>query len=177
MKPKVFVSKCLGLSACRWDGGIAPDPFIEKLKPRVDFIGICPECEIGLGVPREPLRIIFKRNFYRLIQLNTGKDLTASILKFTSKFLKTHKKIDAFILKSRSPSCGIKNVKAYANLKASRPIEKTSGFFAKEILKQLPDMAVETEETLANLRRRKKFIAKLFATDNKRKNSKKRRKK
>lgn len=140
------------------------DEFIEKLKPRVNFITACPECEIGLGVPRDPIRIVFQKGSYILMQLNSEKDITDKMNKFVSGYFKSIKEIDGFILKARSPSCGIKDVEVYSGINASRSTQKTSGFFGREILRHFPNIAVETEATLANSAIRGHFMARVFAS-------------
>ncbi|MBN1405681.1 MAG: DUF523 domain-containing protein [Candidatus Omnitrophica bacterium] len=161
-KPNIFISRCLNSARCRWNGEIISDKFVEKLKPYVNFITTCPECEIGLGTPRNPIRIVFEGNSYRLTQLNTGKDITKLMNAFVRKYIKSIKDIDGFILKDRSPSCGIKSVKVYAGLDAMRPIKRTLGFFAKGILENFPDIVIETEARLASPTVRRRFIEKVF---------------
>lgn len=162
IKPKVFVSKCLGFEACRWNGEIMPDSFVEKLKPHVEYITTCPEVEIGLGVPRDPIRVIFKNNKKSLVQLNTKKDVTAVMQKFAAGFLGSLSGVDGFILKGRSPSCGIKDVKIYPSLEPSGVIKKGTGFFGQEVLERFPCAAIETEERLSNYPIREHFLTKLF---------------
>ena len=102
VKPKLFSSKCLGFAACRWNGETIPDRFIESLKPHVNFITECPESTIGLGVPRDPIRIVLEEDEYKLQQLNTSKDITEKMVKFSKDFASSLEEIDGFILKDRS---------------------------------------------------------------------------
>jgi uncharacterized protein YbbK (DUF523 family) len=57
-KPVVVVSKCITFEPVRWNGQIVASEFVEKLKPYVNFIPVCPEVEIDFGVPRDPVRIV-----------------------------------------------------------------------------------------------------------------------
>ena len=79
VKPNVFVSRCLGFGRCRWNGEELSDAFVESLKPFVNIITTCPEYEIGLGVPRDPIRIVLTGGKRRLAQLGTERDVTAEI--------------------------------------------------------------------------------------------------
>lgn len=162
LKPKIFVSRCLGFAACRWNGETIPDRFVESLKPYASFVTECPEATIGLGIPRDPIRIVLDNNKYRLQQLNTGKDVTADMEKFSEDFLSSMEEVDGFILKDRSPSCGLKDVKVYHSLKPGSSLGKTSGFFAKEVLKRFAHLAVETEMRLTNFNLREDFLTKIF---------------
>ena len=162
LKPRVFVSRCLGFARCRWNGDIIADEFVEKLGPYVTYINTCPEFEIGLGVPRDPVRIVFKDDSYRLMQLNTEEDLTAKMSGFVSSYLASLEDIDGFILKDRSPSCGLKDVKVYASLKPSSSIKRTSGFFAQGVLEDFPGLAIESEARLSNFLIREHFLTRVF---------------
>lgn len=163
-RPRIFSSRCLGFEACRWNGVTIPDRSVESLKPFVDYVTACPEAEIGLGVPRDPIRIVFRDDKYSLVQLNTKKDVTDDMARFASGFLDSLGEVDGFILKDRSPSCGIKDVKVYPDLEPSGVILKTDGFFAREVLKRYPLVAVETESRLTNYNLREHFLTRVFTS-------------
>ena len=113
-------------------------------------------------MPRDPVRIVFQKDSYRLMQLNTEKDLTEKMNSFVSKYIASIKTVDGFILKDRSPSCGLKDVKVYSSLKPSSSIKKASGFFAGGVLENFPNIAVETEARLTNFTIREHFLTKIF---------------
>lgn len=161
-KPKILVSKCLGFDACRWNGVIIEEQFIKKLSDFVEFITVCPEVEIGLGVPRDPIRIIKKNGEYFLIQYKTEKDITKVMENFSKKFLKKIEKenIDGVILKDRSPSCGIKDVKIFSDKNVV--VQKGSGFFAKDVVNTFTNIPVESEGRLNNLYLKENFLTKVF---------------
>jgi uncharacterized protein YbgA (DUF1722 family)/uncharacterized protein YbbK (DUF523 family) len=161
-KPKVFSSKCLGFASCRWNGETIPDKFIEALKPYVYFVTNCPEAEIGLGIPRDPVRIVKRDDKLKMMQLNTEKDVTASMNDFTGKLLDALNDVDGFILKDRSPSCGIKDVKIYSGLEKGSSIGKAPGLFAAGVLKKFPHLSIESEARLTNYNIHEHFLTKLF---------------
>lgn len=66
-KPILFISACLEFEKVRYNGQSIPFQIVKGLIPFVDFIKACPEYEIGLGVSREPIRIVKKGNEYRFI--------------------------------------------------------------------------------------------------------------
>ena len=72
VKPIVVVSKCITFENVRWNAKIIFNDFVEKLKPFVDFIPVYPEVQIGLSVPRDPLRIVLVDGVKRLMQPATG---------------------------------------------------------------------------------------------------------
>lgn len=168
-KPVILVSSCLGFSACRYNNQCIQNKLIEDLKPYVDFINICPEVEIGLGTPREPIRLILENQSIKVFQPASGMDFTDRMNAFSSDFLSSLPEVDAFILKSRSPSCGIKDVKIYSGRINGSQIEKGIGLFAEAVIKKYPDKLVEDEGRLTNYRIREHFLIRLFTDFNFRK--------
>ena len=164
-RPLIVVSKCIEFDACRYNGQLIPDGFVRQIKSHVDFIPVCPEVEIGLGVPRDPIHIVSERGELTLIQPSTGKDLTLKMSRFAASFLDTLPEVDGFILKSRSPSCGIKDVKIHEPGEKGRVITaKSAGFFGGEVLNKFPHLAVEDEGRLTNYRIREHFLTRIFAS-------------
>ncbi len=139
------------------------DLFIKKLEPFVEFRTVCPELEIGLGVPRDPIRLVKKGNNLRLMQPATDRDVTGSMINFSNGFLLKITEVDGFILKGRSPSCGIKDVKYYPGIEKSMAVEKGPGFFGSAVLERFTDIAVEDEGRLSNFRIRDHFLTRIFS--------------
>lgn len=160
--PIVVASKCLELDACRYNGQTIRAPFILSLMPHVELTPVCPEVEIGLGTPRDPIRIVTIRGQRRLVQPATGTDVSEAMTGFSECFLSRLPAVDGFILKSRSPSCGIKDTKIYGETDASGPIARDAGLFGGAVLARFPYAAVEDEGRLTNFRLRHHFLTKLF---------------
>jgi uncharacterized protein YbgA (DUF1722 family)/uncharacterized protein YbbK (DUF523 family) len=162
LKPRVVVSKCLGFDRCRYNEEIIPDGFVEKLSDHVEFIKICPEVEIGLGIPRAPIRIVEKAGELTLFQPDSGKYFTKKMINFTDKYLSSLTNIDGFILKNRSPSCGPADVKIFQGLDKSAGAYRGSGFFGGEVVKRFIAAVIEDEGRLKNFTIREHFLIKLF---------------
>jgi uncharacterized protein YbgA (DUF1722 family)/uncharacterized protein YbbK (DUF523 family) len=163
-KPMVVVSKCLEFEACRYNGDVIYDETVKSLAPFVTFIPVCPEVEIGLGIPRETIRIISENGEQRLIQPSTEKDVTDVMNTFSDSFLSSLSEVDGFLLKNRSPSCGTREVKVYASMKKGATSEKGSGLFGGKVLDTYGHLAVEEEGRLKNFTIREHFFTKLFTT-------------
>ncbi|NBI07985.1 YbgA family protein [Senegalia massiliensis] len=161
-KPKVVVSKCLGFSKCRYNGQVIQDDFVDKLGEYVHYITVCPEVEIGLGIPRKSIRLVLEDNEITLFQPETKNEYTNKMKKFTDDFLSSLKDVDGFLLKGRSPSCGIKDTKIYDGKKNPNVLRKGDGIFAKEVLKKYPYLAIEGEGRLTNFKIREHFLAHLY---------------
>jgi uncharacterized protein YbgA (DUF1722 family)/uncharacterized protein YbbK (DUF523 family) len=162
-RPILVISRCLGFEACRWNGEVARDPFVEVLVPHIRAITVCPEVDMGLGVPREPVHLEVWDSGIRLVQFGPGIDHTEGMLAFCRKFLKGLKEVDGFLLKARSPSCGNRDVKVYPRGSDDRgAIGKSAGIFAAEVMKSFPGLPVESEGRLRNHRIREHFLTRIF---------------
>lgn len=134
-KPTIVVSKCLEFDACRYNGEMIPDATIRNLQPFVTFIPVCPEVEIGLGTPRETIRIVEENGVNRLVQPSTREDVTEKMERFSNDFLHTISDVDGFILKNRSPSCGTRDVKIYSGFEKAPAKGKGPGLFGGAVVK------------------------------------------
>lgn len=161
-KPIIVISKCLGFESCRYNGGIQNDDFIKKLYDFVEYITVCPEIEIGLSTPREPIRIVQNNGELSLVQPKTGKDLSKAMYEFSQEFMNSLENVDGFVLKSRSPSCGIKDVKIYPKSERGGSSTKGKGFFAAVAQEKLPYLAIEDEGRLKDFKIREHFLTKIF---------------
>lgn len=159
-QPRVVVSRCLGFEHCRWNGEMIRSEIVQTLGPYMDFLPVCAEVEIGLGVPRKPVRLI--DNGGRLVQHETGLDVTVRMERFAASFADTLRDIDGFVLKSRSPSCGIKDVKVYRTEEAGNTGEKRAGLFAAALAARFPHTPAEDEGRLRNRRIREHFLTQIF---------------
>jgi uncharacterized protein YbgA (DUF1722 family)/uncharacterized protein YbbK (DUF523 family) len=162
-KPNIVVSKCLEFDSCRYNGQMIPDELVRNLKDHVNFIPVCPEVEIGLGTPRKTIRIQKndEHDSFKLIQPDTGDDLTDKMNQFSEEFIGNLKEIDGFILKNRSPSCAVKEAVVYSE-KGKYPF-KRPGFFAEKAINKFPELAIEEEGRLKNTRLKEHFLIKIFA--------------
>jgi uncharacterized protein YbgA (DUF1722 family)/uncharacterized protein YbbK (DUF523 family) len=160
-RPVVVVSECLGFGAVRYNGQILRSRFVEGLRSHVDFLHTCPEVGVGLGVPREPVRLVDRDGRLRMVQPATSRDLTGEMEAWSREFLDGVGPVDGFILKSRSPTCGIGDVRIYGS--DDGPVtSKESGLFARQVLERIPLAAVEDDGRLTNLKIRHHFLTTLF---------------
>ena len=163
-KPRIIFSRCLGFEACRYNANIIREAAVEHLVPFVDAETVCPEVEIGLGVPRDPIRLIGKQDSVRLVQPETGQDVTARMRAFCDEWLQAIDAADGFVLKYGSPSCGPREVKLYANEKRGAASTKTSGMFGGAVAEWFPRTIIEDEGRLKNFDVRQHFLTRIFAS-------------
>ena len=170
-KPKIIVSKCLEFSACRYDGQIINNKYINKLKKYIDFSPICPEVEIGMDIPRDTIRLIKGKNDSekKLYQPKTQKYFTTEMNSFSKKYFNQINIVDGFILKADSPSCGISTAKIYPRTGDVAAEGRGSGLFTSHILSTFPYHPKEEEKRLNNVFIREHFYTSIFSIANYRK--------
>ena len=161
-KPNIIVSKCLEFDACRYDGQIILNQHIKKMKRFVKFHTVCPEVEIGLGIPRKPIKLIQTDNNMLLYQPDTKLELSKKMNVFSKKYLTNLNKVDGFILKSASPSCGISTTKIFSDKKTLEHSIKGSGLFTNNIQTIFPNHPLIEDEELENAENRKHFYTSIF---------------
>lgn len=161
-KPIVVISKCIEFEPVRYNGQIIHDDFIRKLLNHVEAIPVCPEVGIGLGVPRDTLRLVRKGEDIHLIQPKTMNDYTDTMRDFSDNFLNELGEVDGFILKTGSPSSGLTRVKVYAKAERSPVVGRDSGIFASKVIKKYQHLALEEDMRLRNGTIKDHFLRKLF---------------
>lgn len=168
VKPVVVVSRCLGFEACRYNGQLDGCNLVEKLKDFVEFITVCPEVQIGLETPREAIRLIKEDEAspMRLVQHVTERELGKEMVEFGEEFLLSIPKVDGFILKSKSPSCGIKEVKIYKGTQKGSASVKGRGLFGESVIVKFPSLPVEDDGRVKNYNIRQHFLTKLYIMKN-----------
>lgn len=163
VKPRIVLSRCLGLEACRYNGQIINDHFVEKLRDYIEVVDVCPEADIGMGTPRDPVRLIYsEEGSHLMLQPTTGLDFTEKMNHYTQTFLNDLNEVDGFILKGRSPSCGLRDVKLFAKIDGGPSIKKGAGLFAQGAKECFPGLALEEEGRLNSFPLRHHFLTKLF---------------
>lgn len=160
----------LGVSACligkkvRYNGEHRQVYFItDVLGEHAKLVPVCPEVEIGMGVPREKVQLERSEKRPRLIGLTSRTDWTKKMYDFAERRPVELGKngLDGYIFKSGSPSCGTKKVLIYRGEKTIS--RKGVGIFATAIIKKFPLMPVEDESALESGAARDNFIVRLFA--------------
>jgi len=160
---KMGVSRCLLGDPVRYNGSHARDYFItDILGQYVSFVPVCPEVEIGMGVPRESLRLVGDPDSPRLVTTKTNKDYTDAMVSWAQKKLVELEKEElcGFIFKSKSPSSGMERIKVYD--RHGVPVNKGVGIFAGEFMRHFRLLPVEDEGRLHDPKLRENFIEQIF---------------
>lgn len=159
----VGVSRCLLGQKVRFDGGHKRDRFVDDILSKyVDFVPICPEVAIGMGVPREPIHLLGDPENPKVVGIkNTGLDVTRELKQYSKQAVKQLQHVSAYILKSKSPTCGMERVKVYSPKGGAT--NTGVGVFARALMQQFPNLPIEEEGRLNDPILRENFIERLFA--------------
>ena len=154
-RPRVGVSSCLLGEEVRFNGGHKRYRFLtDELGPYVDWVPFCPEVSIGLGIPREAIRLTAAG---RLVNRGGTADHTAAM---TARPLPAD--LDGYVFKAKSPSCGIRAIPRYGE--DGRPAGQAGqGLYASRVLSAFPLLAVEDEGRLNDPGLREAFAERIFA--------------
>jgi uncharacterized protein YbgA (DUF1722 family)/uncharacterized protein YbbK (DUF523 family) len=160
---RVGISACLLGQEIRFDGGHKWERYItDTLGKFFEWVPVCPEVEMGLGTPREMLRLVGEPEAPRLVFFKTGGDITDGMQAWAKARLDALAKLDlsGYILKSDSPSCGMERVRLYRA--AGIPSKDGVGIFARALMHRFPLLPVEEEGRLHDLPSRENFVERVF---------------
>lgn len=158
----VGISSCLLGDEVRFDGGHKFDAYINgTLADYFEFVPVCPEVAIGLGVPREPIRLVGDPHGPRAIGVrNPNLDVTEKLETYGRETAARLHHLCGYILKRASPSCGMERVKIYSE--RGMPSHTGAGLFARELMRALPLLPVEEEGRLGDPGLRENFISRVL---------------
>lgn len=161
---RIGISTCLLGAEVRYDGGHKRDAFLVDIFGRyVEWVSVCPEVEMGMGVPREALRLLRQGDDVRLVTTRTGIDHTVAMRRYAAARVASLAGHDlcGYVLKKSSPSCGLERVKVYhAN---GQPAGTGRGLFAAALVHAYPQLPIEEEGRLCDPRLRENFVERVFA--------------
>jgi uncharacterized protein YbbK (DUF523 family)/uncharacterized protein YbgA (DUF1722 family) len=159
----IGVSACLLGEQVRYDGGHRRNAFLlEELAPHVRFVPVCPEVGIGLGVPRESIRLVRRGDRVRLLG-SAGVDHTDAMRRWADAVMGELRERDlsGFVLKKGSPSCGLERVRVW-DADVQRPSRQGRGVFAQALVDAMPTLAIEEEGRLNDPGLREHFVDRVF---------------
>jgi uncharacterized protein YbbK (DUF523 family) len=161
---RIGISACLLGDEVRYDGGHKRDAFLaDVLGPQVEWVRVCPEVEVGMGTPREPVRLVRTGGRLHMVTVRTQVDFTAIMTKWAETRVEAlaSERLSGYVFKADSPSCGIEDVKVYEDGGAAGPPGR--GLFADALIRRFPELPVEDEARLADAGVRERFLERVFA--------------
>ncbi|WP_413043585.1 YbgA family protein [Pseudomonas sp. YJ42] len=161
---KIGISACLLGSPVRFNGGHKESRLCsETLARHFEFVPICPEVAIGLGTPREPIRLVGEPTNPRAVgTVHPELDVSDALTAYGERIAAELDDLSGYILMQKSPSCGMERVKVYqAN---GHPVDGGgSGLFARALMQAWPDLPVEEDGRLNDPVLRENFLSRVFA--------------
>jgi uncharacterized protein YbgA (DUF1722 family)/uncharacterized protein YbbK (DUF523 family) len=161
---RLGISACLAGEEVRYNGGHLSDSFLMgTLANYVEWVTVCPEFEVGMGVPREEIRLVGSPDQPRLIGSRSETDHTISMNKWAANrtSMLADQNLDGFVLTANSPSCGLARVRVYQH-KGSPAVKQGTGVFARALIEGIPDLPVEENGRLHDPRLRENFVERIF---------------
>ncbi|QBI52830.1 YbgA family protein [Streptomonospora litoralis] len=161
-RPRVGASSCLLGAPVRYNGGHSRDRFLTDLLDRhVDWVPVCPEAEIGLGVPRETLRLERAGGEDRVVATRSRTDRTDELRAVADRHSRSLSRLDGYVLKNKSPSCGLFGLPVFEG--ENRVGGRGRGAFAARLTELHPDLPVEEQGRLSDPGLREHFVERVFA--------------
>ncbi len=161
----------LGISACllgaevRFDGGHKRDRYLtDVLGENVTWLPVCPELELGLGIPRPAIQLRDGERGDRIVVRDGSRDLTEAMRAYadarTAELAALG--LDGFVLKKDSPSCGLQRVRVHG-APGGMPQRTGVGHFTQALERNLPLLPLEEEGRLHDPPLRERFIEAIFS--------------
>lgn len=160
---RVGVSACVLGHNVRFDGGHKLDHFVrDTLGTFVEFVNVCPEMEVGMGVPRESVRLVRIGGGIRMVS-QSGVDHTTAMKKYARERCErlAGDELCGFIVQKNSPSCGMERVKVYRP--GTMPERNGRGLFTAALMERMPHLPVEENGRLNDPALRENFVERIFA--------------
>lgn len=169
-RPRIGISRCLLGEEVRFDGGHKRDLYlVTTIGPFVEWVPVCPEVEVGMGIPREPIQLVADARGVpsgnarvRLVGVKSCTDWTAPMTAYARRRVGEFSGmgLSGYVLKKDSPSCGMERVRVYDGAQRTR---QGRGLFAEALLAELPNLPVEEEGRLNEPALRENFFERVFA--------------
>ncbi|MBB1488796.1 YbgA family protein [Oceanospirillum sediminis] len=161
---RIGISQCLLGSEVRFDGGHKKSRFCtDTLGKYVKYVPVCPEAGAGLGIPREPIRLVDREaEGIRVRGTRSDDDYTEVLESFTQETVPKLDHLCGYIFLGKSPSCGMERVKVY-RLNGHLADVRKSGVFAEAIMETYPALPTEESGRLNDPVLRESFLTRVFA--------------
>lgn len=166
-RPRVGISRCLLGDEVRYDGGHKLEAVVvSELGRVVEWISVCPEVELGMGVPREPIQLrgMHDGDHVRLVGVRSGEDWTERMRAWSVGRVRELQamRLCGYVLKARSPSCGPRDVPIYVGGSSDHG-DSGRGRFADVLVELMPGLPIEDEERLRDAAARDRFLERVLS--------------
>lgn len=164
----VAISQCLLGSEVRYDGSGARSSYPHAVLSQLfDYRGICPEVAIGLGTPRDPIRLVGDEDAPRVVGVkDPSVDVTEALRDYGREQARALDDVAGYVFMKNSPSCGLFRVKVYpvdGDRVTGAPARNGRGAYAAAVVEGRPELPVEENGRLHDPVLRENFVTRTFA--------------
>lgn len=142
----VGISSCLLGHKVRYDGDHrSAAPLLQRFAAAVEWLPLCPEVGIGLGVPRPPIELVEQNGALRALGvMDPTLDVTCALQDYAQTLSPYLTHASGYIFKARSPSCGLVDTPIHQD----QSIRVGRGLYAQGITDTLPHLPVTDEQCI-----------------------------
>ncbi|WP_447974833.1 DUF523 domain-containing protein [Nitrospira sp. Kam-Ns4a] len=175
---RIGISACLLGQRVRYDGGHQSQPWTARLGKQVEWVPVCPEVEMGLGTPREPIQLVGSPARPRLVGVASGREYTDQMRAYAAAKLRALARLGlcGYVFKDRSPSCGLARDEFGAGVPRFAPDGRATasprlvpagtneaGLFARAFRTRFPRLPVAGDGWLRDPAHREEFLRQVVA--------------
>ena len=161
MTIRVGISACLLGQKVRYDGGHKRADFCtEVLSHYFQFVPLCPEVAIGLGVPRPTIRLVQQGSEIRVQSADGQLDVTERLREYGQLKAGELTELSGYVFCAKSPSCGMERVRLFGDAGGAK---EGVGLYAHTLMQALPLLPVEEDGRLNDPVLRENFVMRVYA--------------
>lgn len=163
-KPRIGISACLLGAEVRFNGGHKESRLCtHSLAEHFEFVPVCPEVAIGMGIPRQPIRLVGDASQPQALgTVDPTLNVTAPLAAYGQQMADELQDLSGYIFMHKSPSCGLERVKVYRDNGAPQH-EGGRGIYAQAFCAAHPDLPVEEDGRLCDAVLRENFMVRVYA--------------
>lgn len=170
-KIPVGISQCAMGDPVRFNGGHKHSKVCTGLLSQCfEYVPLCPEVAIGMGVPRKPIHLLVEKgsapvDAVRVVGVeDSDVDVTEPLRDYADSVVPELARVRGYIFMQNSPSCGLYGVRRYLDNGHSIDSEGV-GLFARRLQQHFPHLPMEEVGRLNNSELRENFLTRVFAYD------------
>ncbi len=164
IRPKVGLSACLSGQPVRYDGRDKYAPVcMEVIGRYVEWVPLCPEVAVGLGIPRPPIDLVQDGGTIRAVnRQDPSLDATTALEAYAEQVGDAFPELCAYVFMSRSPSCALHSGRLYRAEDGELLSMSTPGRYAERWCAAHPDLPVIEAGDLDSIQAQAAFLCRVY---------------
>jgi uncharacterized protein YbbK (DUF523 family) len=162
-KLRIGVSACLVGQRVRYDGGHKRHPVLaDELAAIIEWVPVCPEVEVGMGVPRESVALVRVGSALHMRGVASARDWTDAMAAFVTTRLAALGDLAGYVCKAKSPSCAFGSV-PIADEAGQVETSRGTGLFTAGLRARFPNLPIAEESVFDDANARQSFLVRVTA--------------